>query len=57
MNPGAPAPAGCCAEFDAANQLMNQGSALDDIGFTDAIRPRNGDVVPQCDNCQAMFPK
>ena len=54
LNPGA-SPVGCCAEFDAANQLTNQGSQLSDIQFTDAIRPRNGEVVPKCPNCQAMF--
>jgi filamentous hemagglutinin len=57
VNPAAPSPVGCCAEFDAANQLMNQGSLLDNINFTDAIRPRTGDVVPKCENCQAMFPE
>jgi filamentous hemagglutinin len=56
MNPGAHSPVGCCAEFDAANQLMNDGSSLDNIRFTDAIRPRNGDVVPKCENCEKMFP-
>jgi len=57
LNPGAASPVGSCAEFDAANQLMNQGSALEDINFTDAIRPRTGEVVPPCTNCQQMFGK
>ena len=57
MNPGAPSPVGCCAEFDAANQLMNQGSVLDNIQFTDAVRPRTGAIVPKCSNCEAMFPE
>jgi RHS repeat-associated protein len=56
MNPGAPSPVGCCAEFDAANQLMNRGSSLGDIGFTDAIRPSNGKVIPKCENCEKLFP-
>jgi RHS repeat-associated protein len=56
INPGA-APVGCCAEFDAANQLMNRGSSLGDIRFTDAIRPRTGEVVPKCANCEKMFPE
>jgi filamentous hemagglutinin len=55
VNPGA-SPVGCCAEFDAANQLTNQGSSLGDIQFTDAIRPRTGEVVPKCPNCEVMFP-
>jgi hypothetical protein len=56
MNPGAPSPVGCCAEFDGANQLMNQGSKLEDIGFTDAIRPSSGKVTSKCENCEKMFP-
>lgn len=54
--PGAPSPVGCCAEFDAANQLTNQGSKLGDIQFTDAIRPRTGAVIPKCTICEKMFP-
>ena len=56
MNPRAPSPVGCCAEFDAANQLMNEGSSLEDINFTNAVRPRSGDVVPKCSNYEKMFP-
>jgi hypothetical protein len=41
----------------STNQLMNQGSSLEDTSFTDAIRPRTGEVVPPCQNCQAMFPQ
>jgi len=54
-NPGAAAPVGCCAEFDAINQLLNLGADLDDIGLTDVIRPRTGEVIPPCPNCEAMF--
>src|SRR5207253_6483969 len=53
-NPGA-APVGCCAEFDAVNQLLNLGADLEDIGLIDVIRPRTGEVVPPCPNCEAMF--
>jgi RHS repeat-associated protein len=56
VNPGAPSPVGCCAEVDAANQLTNQGSNLQNVRFTDAIRPRTGAEVPKCTNCQGMFP-
>ena len=52
--PGA-APVGCCAEFDAINQLLNQGAGLDAIKLIDVIRPRTGEVVPMCPNCEAMF--
>jgi RHS repeat-associated protein len=48
-------PVGNCAEFDAANQLLHSGSTLEDIEFTDAVRPRTGQQVPMCDNCQNMF--
>jgi RHS repeat-associated protein len=48
---------GCCAEFRGANELLQSGSRLEDIRFTDAIRPRNGQVIPACENCQAMFGK
>jgi hypothetical protein len=57
VNPGASAPVGCCAEVDAANQLTNAGSDLSNVRFTDAVRPRTGEVVPKCDNCEKMFPK
>jgi RHS repeat-associated protein len=56
VNPGVTAPVGCCAEVDAANQLANAGSNLSDVRFTEAIRPRTGEVVPKCANCQSMFP-
>src|SRR5579864_5814072 len=49
--PGVVAPVGFCAEFQAVNQLLNQGSVLEDIRLTDVIRPRIGDVVPKCGNC------
>jgi hypothetical protein len=46
---------GRCAEFRAANDLLNMGSQLEDIRFTDAIRPRTGEIIPPCDNCLNMF--
>jgi RHS repeat-associated protein len=46
---------GCCAECRAANDLAQKGSNVNDVGFTDATRPRTGDVVPPCDNCKSMF--
>lgn len=47
---------GRCAEFHAANDLLLNGSELQNIRFTDAVRPRNGAVIPACDNCVTMFP-
>ena len=46
---------GRCAEFRAANQLVKMGSNVDDIRFSDAIRPWKGTVKEPCPNCKAMF--
>jgi hypothetical protein len=46
---------GKCAEFRAANQLLQNGSRLQDIRFTKAVRPRTGKVIPTCENCQQIF--
>ncbi|OYQ50365.1 hypothetical protein CHX27_00960 [Flavobacterium aurantiibacter] len=48
---------GCCAEFQAANELLlQQPSAIpSQIRFTDAIRPRTGEVIPPCSNCETIF--
>ena len=54
-NAGAVGRVGCCGEVDAANQLLQQGSKLENIRFTDAIRPRTGQVIPRCENCTAVF--
>lgn len=53
--PGVTAPVGCCAEFQAVNQLLNLGADLDDIRLTPVIRPRTGDLVPKCTNCGILF--
>jgi RHS repeat-associated protein len=54
-NTGVAQPVGCCGEVDAANQLLQRGSKLENIRFTDAIRPRTGEVIPTCPNCRATF--
>jgi hypothetical protein len=46
---------GACSEFQAANDLLLNGSKLTNIRVTQAIRPRTGQVVPRCANCVAMF--
>jgi hypothetical protein len=46
---------GTCFEFRGANQLLNEGSQLGNIGFSYAIRPRKMIIIPQCDNCTGMF--
>ena len=48
---------GVCAEFRSANELLLRGSSIENIRFTDAIRPRTGEVRPTCPNCKAMFPE
>jgi hypothetical protein len=49
---------GCCAEFQAADTLIKEGSLLADIRFVPAIRPRRPEnVVPFCRNCVEMFDK
>ncbi len=48
---------GCCAEFRAGNELLleNPGFGPKDVKFTQAIRPRTGEVVPPCSNCEYIF--
>ena len=46
---------GVCAEFQAANELLNNGGNLTNIRFTEAVRPRTGKVIPTCSNCLEMF--
>ena len=57
-NPGANGPVGCCGEVDAVNQLLQRGSKAKNIRVLDyAVRPRTGEVIPRCTNCQAVFGK
>lgn len=46
---------GVCAEFQSANTLLNQGGILENIRFTEAIRPRTGQIIPTCTNCSNIF--
>lgn len=48
---------GVCAEFRSANGLLLRHSRIENIRFTDAIRPRTGKVISTCPNCEAMFPE
>ncbi len=48
----APGARGCCAEVDAATQL---GGRTGDIVFTMPVRPRTGQIVPVCPNCQQVY--
>ena len=46
---------GVCAEFRTANQLLLNGSDISNIRFTKPIRPRTGEIRPNCNNCLEMF--
>lgn len=48
---------GCCGEFRAANELLlkNPSATPSQVNFTDAIRPRTGEVIPPCENCKTTF--
>lgn len=48
---------GCCAEFRAANELLleNPSAAPSQVNFTDAIRPRTGEIIAPCENCKTTF--
>lgn len=48
---------GYCAEQHAANKLYKKGSncQLNNLSFSRAIRPRTGEQIDYCDNCQLIF--
>jgi hypothetical protein len=46
---------GCCAEQRAGIELLNQGSLLENIRFSDTLNPRTGEIKPPCPNCRAIF--
>lgn len=50
---------GACCEVHAANDLLlqNPGASIQDVNLTPAIRPRTGETVSMCDNCQVIFGK
>lgn len=50
---------GCCAEFQAGNNLLlaNPNALPSQVNFTNAIRPRTGQVIDMCDNCKTTFGK
>jgi hypothetical protein len=43
---------GQCAETHVLDAL---GGAIDDVRFTEAVRPRTGNEVPICPSCEATF--
>ena len=48
---------GCCCEVRASNKVLKSAPYinLDEILFTDAIRPRTGQIVKRCRNCKQVF--
>ena len=46
---------GVCAEFHVVNQLLLKGSKWHNIRIINPIRPRTGQIIPFCANCQKMF--
>lgn len=46
---------GACSEFHAANEVLLQGAKLNNVRVTPAIRPRTGQVIPRCPNCEKIF--
>ncbi|MBR9847346.1 MAG: hypothetical protein GYB35_15140 [Algicola sp.] len=48
---------GCCAEVNAANDILRKNSYLDlnDIVFSTPIRPRTQQKMKMCNNCKLTF--
>jgi hypothetical protein len=47
---------GCCCEVRASNQILLEVIApIRNIQFTQAIRPRTGQVIRRCENCKQVF--
>lgn len=48
---------GRCAEQHAANEIYKKGShcQLNQLQFSKAFRPRTGEEIAYCDNCQLIF--
>lgn len=47
---------GCCSEVHTSNKvLLRQIAPLNQIQFTLAIRPRNNQIIPTCENCKTVF--
>lgn len=48
---------GSCAEQHAANNLvmLNQNVDIDSIDYSKAIRPRTGEIILYCENCQKIL--
>ena len=49
---------GNCAEQHAGNNYMNsyKEKNMENLYFSEAVRPRTMEVYPPCDNCKYIFP-
>lgn len=49
---------GNCAEQHAGNNYMKRfhENHLNNLYFTEAVRPRTMEIFPYCDNCKTVFP-
>lgn len=49
---------GNCAEQHSANNYMNQYNepCLSNLHFSPTIRPRTGQIIDACGNCEQIFP-
>lgn len=50
---------GWCAEPHAANEVLKRipSAAIDELQFSNAIRPRTMCTIDYCDNCKSTFPQ
>lgn len=48
---------GCCCEVRASNAVITKWTSVSicDIEFTEAIRPRTGQIIKRCKNCKQIF--
>lgn len=48
---------GCCSEVRASNQILIMSAKIQiiNIRFTNAIRPRTGQIIARCKNCTIVF--
>lgn len=48
---------GRCCEVRSSNHILitDDGINIDEVNFTNALRPRTGGLIRRCKNCQAIF--
>lgn len=51
-------PIGNCAEQHAGNNFLNafMYKNINDLYFSESVRPRTMEIIPPCDNCKSIFP-